>query len=121
MKPARASMRHRAVVVRDANAGTTGRWNTPAAPDWQALDDPLACYLWSSSDRTVEGTAVNVTVEDLRMLVPLEADVTAADRIGPVTDRRGRVIDARVMKIDADQVVAGSHRELMLTAIAGGV
>jgi hypothetical protein len=114
-------MRHRAVVLRDANAGTTGRWNTPAAPDFQPLDDPIACWLWSSADRTVEGPAVNVTVEDLRMMVPLEADVTSADHIGTVTDRRGRVIDAREMKIEADQVVAGSHRELVLTAIAGGV
>jgi hypothetical protein len=122
MRTARLAMRHRAVVLRNQRTITErGRYNAPLPPAFEPLEDPLPCRLWSRTERTVEGPDVNVVVEDLRMMVPLDADLTTADRIDGVTDRRGRVIDDRILRIDADQVIPGSHRELMLTAIAGGV
>jgi hypothetical protein len=117
------AMRHRATVLRNVET-STGRWNTPVAPDYQPLEDPIACWFWSAGTagtRTVEGPAVNVVLEDLRMLVPLGADLSTADRIGDVVDRRGRIISTGELRIDADQVVANSHRELVLARITGSV
>lgn len=128
MKYARLVMRHRATVLRNTATGKS-RYNTPVAPDYEPLDDPLPCRFWAidlgaAGTRTVEGSELNVARQDLRLMVPLDADVTTADRIGDIVDRRGRTVLAggpRGMRIDADIVVPGSHREMALMRISEGV
>lgn len=123
MKLASLAMRHRATVLRNTATGRDAR-NAKRPPVWVEQEDPLHCRVWSSQTagtRTVEGTDVNVVFEDLRMMVALEADVTTADRIGSIVDRRGTSISSTPLRIDSDVLIPGSHRELTLVRITGGV
>ena len=54
-----------------------------------------------------------MVVTDLRLMVPLTADVTEQDRINGVKDRRGTVIEAGVLHIDT---VLRKRSHLQLTA-----
>lgn len=88
MPGARGAMRQRCVIERDMAAGGTDAGGNPAEPDWQPHLYDLPCRAWFSAGRELAGQ-VNAVIEDRRMIVPREADVTEGDRVAAVTDRRG--------------------------------
>lgn len=88
---ARGSMKHRATIERDANANTEDEWGGPQEPDWQEHLTELPCKAWFAAGREIVGQ-VNAVVEDRRMIVPRRTDLTEADRVAAVTDRKGEPI-----------------------------
>lgn len=115
---ARAMMTRRAEVERNTETGRD-RNNQPKAPVWAALEERLPCFLWSDTERTVSGPNINALIEGLHLGVPLDADITPADRINGIYDRAGNVVDEHAFRILADQRMGNSHRELDLEVISG--
>ena len=86
-------MTHRAAILRDANAGQTDAGGQPLPPDWQPhlADVPCRCWAEPSEEVSADGDRT-VVVEGRRIIFPVGTDVTEADRVARVTDRRGNLI-----------------------------
>lgn len=110
-------MTQRATVERNAAADQRDRNNQPVAPDWQEHLADLPCFLWSEREREVDGQT-NARIERLKLGVPVDADLSPADRIVTVRDRLGNVQNPSTFRILADQRMGWSHRELTLEVIA---
>jgi hypothetical protein len=117
-------MTQRAQIDRDIATGTD-RNNHPVTPNWQPLDrtetyadQRLPCFLWSTSEREVDGP-VNARIERLMLGIPENAPITPADRIRGIYDRAGVVLNPSTFRILGDQRMGRSHRELTLEVIAG--
>lgn len=113
----RGLMRHRAVVLRDVNAGVD-TFGHPLPPEWLQISDPVPCYAWSRSSREAVDDRRTAIVQDVRVMLPDSADVTASDRIENVTDRLGRVLHDGPFRIDAIERRAGQHKTCMVTRIS---
>lgn len=112
----RARMIHRATVERDA-ATDTNAYGHAGPPDWQALDDPLVCFFYTSRGReavTAERTAV---VDELALLAPLGSDVSERDRINGIEDRAGNSVQSGVLNIRS-VLRHHTHLELLLESAA---
>jgi hypothetical protein len=96
---ARSTMTHRTTIERD-QAGADSSWGGTATPDWQPLLTGQPCRLWFKAGRQVVDGAKTAAIEDFRLLLPVDVDVTTRDRVGSVTDRLGRVIMEGPMLID---------------------
>jgi hypothetical protein len=109
----------RATVVRDTSGGTDpDQHPIPGEPETHEI----ACHLFAPAARAeVSNDDVSVVVNELRLLVPYDADVTEQDRISGVT-RDGETIDGRTFRITFDRrrgwpTLAIAHRALTLEAI----
>ena len=104
MSAARARMTMTAHVLRNQAALLADDWNAPADPAWEALPDTIPCHCWSSRDvrRAADGVKVAV-VEEFRMMTPHDADLSAADRIDRITDRRGNVLFPGPLVVDGPE------------------
>jgi hypothetical protein len=100
-------MTMRAVVERNSASGTD-TYGHPVAPVF-AAHATLPCFVWSSQRREVVDGDKTATVEDLRAVFPLGADILEADEIASVTDRQGSEILSGRARIDALQ---RKHRHL---------
>lgn len=114
---ARGAMTMRAAVERGAVDGTDD-WNRPNPPDF-APQSTVDCWAWSKVRREVRSDDKVAVIEDLRALVPLNADVLEGDRL-TITDRLGVELFGGPVAVDTiirrgQAGSAGSHRELMLT------
>lgn len=101
---------------------------TGSDPDGHPTGSPashtVACWVFHPA-KTLEasGDEVNVLVDELRMLVDYDADVTENDVVTSVTTNDGAPIESRRMKITGlrrrgDGRIAISHRALTLEAIS---
>lgn len=88
---ARTQMTMRAQVQRNSTA-TVDVDGHPAVASWANLGSPIACRVWSRVRRYVDDNRKTALLEDLRLAVALDADVTALDRVSQVTDRLGVVL-----------------------------
>lgn len=97
---ARVNLTHRCTIERDANADSDDGWNNPLPPDWQETITDLVCRGWTAgyTQKTNEGT-LTVLIE-VRLIVPLDTDVTDHDRVSQVTER-DRIIYAGPLAIHA--------------------
>lgn len=87
----RLSLTHRATTQRPSSG--TDTWGTPDVPEWNDRLTDLPCRLWTSAGREViANTSTIVVVEDLRMIVTVDTDVTEQDRISAVTDRGAELV-----------------------------
>lgn len=111
----RVALTHRCDIERDA--ATAGSWGGTGEPDWESSITDLPCYASTSAAREPIDADRTVVVEDLRMLVPVDTDVTERDRVGDVTDR-GSVIYPGPMGIEA-VLRFPTHLELVLQRIRG--
>lgn len=91
----------RAVVERNTASGTDA-YGHPVPPVF-GPHATLPCFVWSTQRRTVADGDKTALVEDHRALFPLGADVTEADEIASVTDRRGAEILSGRFRIEAIQ------------------
>lgn len=98
---ARGRMVHRAAVERNTASGTDD-YGHPVAPVFEALAT-VPCFAWSTSRTEVVDGGKYAKVESLKMLLPLDADVTEADEIAGVTDRQGNTILDGRLKIEGLQ------------------
>lgn len=108
----RVALYHRCTVERDANAATDDGWGNPQPPSWQTHLVDLACRAWATAAREPVDDEKTIVVEDRRMMVPLDADVTEKDRIATVTHRGATILEGP-MGIEA-VVRRRDHIELVL-------
>jgi hypothetical protein len=111
----RLALKHLCTVERDATSTTNG-WGTKAAPNWQPNATNVPCKFWATAGREDVDGDTFAAVEDLRLIVPADTDVTERDRIGDVTDR-GAVALAGPTSIRAI-LRRADHLELVLVRIS---
>jgi len=112
----RASLIHRTRIERDQNAGELNDAGAVESPDWQPFDDLTRCRFWTNTGREVLDATVSVVDEDMRMIVPLDTDVTERDRLAGVC-YRGQFIATGPIGIRA-VVRRTDHLELFLVRIS---
>lgn len=111
---ARQRMRQRATVERQMQVKRDD-FGGRGTPDWREHLTELPCRIWQTSGREVTDGQKIVAVDDRRMIVPLDTDVTTRDRIATVTDRQGTELYAGPMRIES-VARREDHLELMLEA-----
>lgn len=106
----RLSLTHRATIQRSSSG--TSDWNVEDDPTWADHLTALPCRAWATAGReAVANSNTPVVVEDWRMIVPLDTDVTENDRVAIVTDRSGTVLaGAQIRSVLRNQ----DHLELLL-------
>lgn len=110
----RLALTHRATIQR-ATLEPDG-WNSDGDPTWEPHLADLPCRAWATAGReTVANSNTPVVVEDWRMIVPLDTDVTENDHVTSVTDRSGTVLAAaQIRSVLRNQ----DHLELLLVRAA---
>ncbi len=96
---ARGRMTMRADVERNTASGTDAHGH-PVAPVF-AAHETIPCFVWFNSSRDVVDGDKQAIIKDARAMFPLKADVTEADEIASIKDRKGNVIIAGRFSIDA--------------------
>lgn len=87
----RLSLTHLVTVQRDDNAGSTsGGWTQ--APDWQDYLTDVPCRAWTQAGREQVDATTTIVVEDLRLIMLLDTDVTEHDRLGDIRYRGDTII-----------------------------
>lgn len=106
----------RALLERD-QATTKDTWGQPTEADFQAVGNPLPCFLWSNSAKEIEDGQKIAEIEQLRAMFALGADVQAADEISSVTDRQGAEIIPGRLKVMGPVQRKHTHLEADLRRI----
>lgn len=112
----RLSLKHRVTFQRDASIGTTDSWGGPNVPAFADHLVDVPCRVWTSAGHEAVNATTAVVVEDMRLLVALDTDVTEQDRVSAVT-YRGDSIVAGPVSIRA-VMRHQDHLELVLVRIA---
>lgn len=101
---ARTAMLHRCTIERDASddASLRDEWGNDQPPSWSATTTSrVPChYTYEDSTTTMDGQRVLFTTRRM-LLLPFDTDVTQDDRIGDITNRRGRVVADGPLRIDS--------------------
>lgn len=80
----RLSLIHRCTIERDASEGTTNARGNAVAPSWQPLTTDLPCRVWVNAGQEAVDATTTAIVEDMRLFLTVDTDVTEQDRIGDV-------------------------------------
>lgn len=86
----RERMTLRATVQRNTETGTDGH-GQPLPPVW-AAHLTAACWVYNDGKRLVTDGNKIASVEALKIALPLDIDVTDADRLTEIKDRRGYIL-----------------------------
>ena len=81
----RATIERNAVPLED-------NYGQPGPPDWQVLEENVACYVWAGSttgQHTGSTKDRTVVVDGPGAIFPVGTDIKDNDRLSTVTDRRG--------------------------------
>lgn len=109
-------MVHRALVERNSATalGTVGE-ELPAV--WATHIAEMPCFLYTPRGGEKVRDMGVIVAESPKMLVPWGTDITEADRINGVSDRRGGSYRSGVFRISS-VVEVHDHLELQLEAVA---
>lgn len=91
-------------------------WGQPGDSTWVAESEDVPCHAWVTGGREPTSPDRTVVVVDMRVLLPLDTDVTEADRIGDITER-GQVIFEGPHGIEA-VLRQRDHLELILQRLS---
>lgn len=111
----RATVRRFTASGTDPDGKATGAWATHHV-------EP--CWLFHPGPTTeTTGDEVNVLVDEMRLLVGYNADLTVDDEISQVTDLSGAVIESRLMRVTGlrrrgDGHIGISHRAATLEVVS---
>lgn len=113
---ARASMTMQATVTRNVNPAKQ-EWGRDAAPNFVEVGI-IPCRVWSKVRRDVDTDRKSAVVEDLRAMVPVDADVMEDDQL-EVRDRLGNLLFGGPLLVEAAPHAGSSgsghnHNVLML-------
>ena len=97
-------------IQRNSAATDVDGWQD--TPDWQDHATNVPCRFWTGSGREAINRDTVVAVDESRLVLPLDTDVTEADRVGDITDR-GAVVAAGPTSIRA-VIRNKDHIELIL-------
>ncbi len=90
--------------------------STPATSTWTVVATNVPIWVWSSVKREGIGPEATVVVDDLRGVVERATVVGESDRLNGVLDRRGNVVRAGVLLIEA-VIDRRDHKELVLRSV----
>lgn len=108
----RPTLRMRCTVERDQGADDA----YGAGEDWQPHLSDVACWWWVATGREAISSDRTVVIADERLIVDLDVDVAAGDRVTEVTNR-GTTIFAGSDWREVEHVARTvSHQELALRA-----
>lgn len=98
----RSKMTMRTTIERDIAAEDP--WGGDAEPNWQPHLPDVPCYGYIASTGGSAGRVAidenrTVTIEDRRVGMPLDTDVTSAHRLTDIVDRQGQVLFDGPMEI----------------------
>ena len=106
----------RAEFERSTSSGTDA-WGQPVAAAFEPLC-VLACFAWTPSAREIfDGNKV-AAMEDVRMLLPLSAEVNENDQVAQITNMRGTVLFNGPFRVDGPVQFKHTHREAALVRVA---
>ena len=109
----RFRMTHRALVERNVTAATQDTYGNEQAATWVTHISAQPCYYWQPATMRAESQGErNVLVYGHQVVMPLDTDITEADRINGISDRCGRVVSADVFGITG---IARKPDHLLLT------
>lgn len=111
----RVSLKHSCTIERDANAGSSNARGNPNTPNWQTLAT-VPCRLSVTAGQEAVDATTTAVVEDMRLIVTSDTDVTERDRINGVT-YRGATYAAGVIGIRA-VLHHQDHIEIVLVRIS---
>lgn len=94
-------------------------WNQPDVPSFDETGEVVACRAWSKMRRSISDNGKVAVIEDMRAMVPLDADVEEEDRL-VIKDRRGNTLFGGPVAVETKTPAGGSgsspdHYELALT------
>lgn len=81
----RIAFDHRCTIER--GSATADDWGQPGDPTWGANAADVHCHAWVTGGREPTSPDRTVVVVDMRLLLPLDTDVSESDRIGDITER----------------------------------
>lgn len=93
-------MTHRTSILRDQQATMTG-WNQTDVPEWSPVAINVPCRAFFNNGREVQDGGKVVAVNALTVLLPLGTDITTDDKLGAITDRRGRTLHAGEHRVES--------------------
>ena len=112
---ARSMMKMRCTIERNLETERDGFGQKDA--DWRMIAGGVPCHCWAGRNPSVpQSEARTVTRDAPGMILPMGTDVKATDRIGMVTDRKGKQLFP-AMGIDA-VLPRVTHLELRLREIS---
>lgn len=106
----------RAQVERNTASGTDAHGH-PVAASFSA-HATLACFVWSKTGREIVDGEKIASIDDMRAMFPLDADIEEGDEIASVTDRQGTEIIAGRLRIDAPPQRRHRHLEAVLRRVS---
>lgn len=112
----RVNLTHLCTIRRDASVGTHDTLNQQAAPDWQDHITDQECRGYTVSAREAIRADSTIVLQELKLMLPIDTDVTQHDQIGDVTNRGALVLEGP-MRIDSFTRYP-DRLELSLTSIA---
>lgn len=114
---ARSRMTFRVEVQRLSGEGGSDEDGYPLPPSWQVLHAALPCYAWSVLRREQATPTTTIVVNDIRLIVPKDADITEGDRLANIVDRLGEPYLPDILDVDA-VVPRQTHREVLVRAVS---
>lgn len=113
---ARSVMTMRAKIERDYATGTDP-YNNKVSPTWEVAHEFLPCYLYTGRAREVIDGQKTVLIAEHKMLVPLDTDITEADRVVSIKNRATTELLGQTMGITAI-IRRNGHLEVVLEAVS---
>lgn len=107
-------MTHRAHVQRDTQ-GTVDEYGQYEPAVWVTHIASLACKFYTSS-RMEQVAQTTQVVSTVRLMIPVNADVSERDRIVDIRDRLGAVIETGPWNVKSVEYKR-SHRECLLVEV----
>lgn len=109
-------MTQRALVQR-FTPGTVDDFGNSLPGTWATHIASLACWWYGSTEREAVTEETTAVVADIKLLVPVDADVTEQDRINQVKDRLGTVVLDGILGIET-VLRLRSHKQLTLSRVS---
>jgi hypothetical protein len=85
-------------IYRDMNAGQEDAGGQTPPPDWELVATEVPCRATVTAAVEPVDAEKTVVVEDRRVALPLDTDVTEADQLGAITFEDGTVITEETAK-----------------------
>jgi hypothetical protein len=112
---ARSRMTQRALVQRSTSPGEDDYGN-PLPGSWATHIAALPCWWYGSTEREAVDEETTAVVTDIKVMVPLSADVTEQDRIAGIVDRLGTTVLPGILGIET-VLRLRSHKQLTLSQV----
>lgn len=106
----------RAAVERNVATGKDS-WGQPVAPDYQP-HATIHCFAWSPAAREIMDGDKVAAIQDVRIMVGLNADLRVDDEIAAITTKGGDSVFPGRYRVDGPPQFKHNHVEAPLRKVA---